>query len=142
MKTPYLLCFAVGFIYSPISLAQSNSIYKTINDITKEECIQTCQDEAATQCRGMMFKTTGASTLGTCQLDNGQGANSLFQVSPPDKIDLQIALKDLNDYRRSHGLRPVELNSNLSKASQIHATDMAKTGRLSHTGSDLSLIHI
>jgi uncharacterized protein YkwD len=41
-----------------------------------------------------------------------------------------------NQVRTQHGLEPLHLNCQLYEASQNHTADMAKTGNLSHTGSD------
>ncbi len=46
----------------------------------------------------------------------------------------------INRERTSRGLVPFALNSDLSLAAQAHASDMARTGNLSHTGSDGSTV--
>jgi uncharacterized protein YkwD len=45
-------------------------------------------------------------------------------------------LQRLNVLRAQNGLSPVALNSALTTAAQRHSADMAKTGDISHTGSD------
>jgi uncharacterized protein YkwD len=45
-------------------------------------------------------------------------------------------LQRLNTLRAQNGLQPVALNSALTAAAQRHSQDMAKTGNISHTGSD------
>ncbi len=49
-------------------------------------------------------------------------------------IDTSGALKLVNDYRRSNGLRPLTLHNSLAIAAAALAADMAKNNRLSHTG--------
>jgi uncharacterized protein YkwD len=44
------------------------------------------------------------------------------------------ALRLVNDYRKSKGLNPLTLDSNLTAAATALATEMAKHDRLSHTG--------
>jgi uncharacterized protein YkwD len=45
-------------------------------------------------------------------------------------------LQRLNNLRAQNKLQPVSLNSALTAAAQRHSQDMAKTGNISHTGSD------
>jgi uncharacterized protein YkwD len=45
-------------------------------------------------------------------------------------------LRRLNALRNQNGLQPVSLNTALTAAAQRHSQDMAKTGNVSHTGSD------
>ncbi len=42
----------------------------------------------------------------------------------------------INTYRRSKGLRPLKLNSELTSAAKEHSKDLAKWDRISHFGSD------
>lgn len=52
------------------------------------------------------------------------------------KLDA-IAARDLiNAYRREKGLKPVALNSRLTKAAMAHSRDLARFDRISHHGSD------
>ncbi len=51
-------------------------------------------------------------------------------------IDASEALRLVNDYRQSKGLRPLTLDSHLSVAASALAADMAKHDRQSHTGPD------
>ena len=57
---------------------------------------------------------------------------SLSQVTlEPDK-----ARRMINGYRSTRGLGPLTLEKHLTRAARQHAQDLAKTDRVSHTGSD------
>ncbi len=101
-----------------------------------EECSQLCEADKGT-CRGAQSEQPDITKpLIICRLNNGFGANPLFPSVPPTPLDVNIAVADLNTYRRANGLKPVSLNAKLSKASQVHAEDLAKHGIISHTGTD------
>ena len=51
-------------------------------------------------------------------------------------LDVEQARLLINAYRKQHGLKPVELNSQLTSAAKDHARDLAKWDRISHYGSD------
>ncbi|MEZ5842987.1 MAG: CAP domain-containing protein [Hyphomicrobiaceae bacterium] len=51
-------------------------------------------------------------------------------------LDAVAARDMINAYRRQHGLKPVTLNADLTKAAKAHARDLAKWDRISHYGSD------
>ncbi|MDX2156392.1 MAG: CAP domain-containing protein [Hyphomicrobiaceae bacterium] len=59
--------------------------------------------------------------------DRNYGATSL---NPEQARDL------VNAYRKQHGLRPVQLNAQLTEAAKGHSRDLAKWDRISHFGSD------
>lgn len=46
----------------------------------------------------------------------------------------------INRERTTRGITPLALNADLSAAAQAHASDIARTGKLSHTGSDGSTV--
>ena len=52
------------------------------------------------------------------------------------KLDADQARMMINDYRKKNGLRPLELNPQLTTAAKDHARDLAKWDRISHYGSD------
>ena len=52
------------------------------------------------------------------------------------KLDAAQARLLINAYRKQNGLRPLELNPQLTTAAKDHATDLAKWDRISHYGSD------
>jgi uncharacterized protein YkwD len=52
------------------------------------------------------------------------------------KLDVDQARLLINAYRKQNGLKPVELNTQLTSAAKDHARDLAKWDRISHYGSD------
>ena len=42
----------------------------------------------------------------------------------------------INGYRATRDLPPLKLEKHLTRAAQLHAQDLAKSDRISHTGSD------
>lgn len=51
-------------------------------------------------------------------------------------LNPQLARDMINGYRKSKGLRPLQLNATLTKAAKMHSRDLAKWDRISHYGSD------
>ena len=51
-------------------------------------------------------------------------------------LDAEIARSLINDYRKSKGLKPLKLNTELTEAAKAHSRDLAKWDRISHYGSD------
>lgn len=100
-----------------------------------EACTALC--EADSICRGtviMQADITKPDML--CRLNNGFGTNPEFPRVPPEPINFDIALSDLNAYRASYGLTALRYNQKLNRASEIHARDLADAGIISHTGTD------
>ena len=52
------------------------------------------------------------------------------------QLDADLALKLINDYRATNGLKPLRLDPKLTVAAKAHSRDLAKTDRISHYGSD------
>ena len=52
------------------------------------------------------------------------------------QLDPSVALKLLNEYRASKGLKPLRLDPRLVQAAKMLSRDLAKTDRISHYGSD------
>ena len=52
------------------------------------------------------------------------------------RLNQHTALKMINSYRISKGLRPLKLNKRLSRAAKAHSKDLARHDRISHYGSD------
>lgn len=48
----------------------------------------------------------------------------------------EVARDQINAYRKSHGLKPLQLNAVLTDAAKAHSRDLAKWDRISHFGSD------
>ena len=51
-------------------------------------------------------------------------------------LNPEVARDIINGYRKQHGLKPLQLNANLSNAAKAHSRDLAKWDRISHFGSD------
>jgi uncharacterized protein YkwD len=56
--------------------------------------------------------------------------------STPVTDAVSVLLQRLNDLRHQNKMNGVTLNAQLATAAQQHSQDMAKTGNISHTGSD------
>lgn len=52
------------------------------------------------------------------------------------QLNPELARDLINGYRKSHGLKPVQLNAALTLAAKGHSRDLAKWDRISHFGSD------
>ncbi len=52
------------------------------------------------------------------------------------QLDADLALKLINDYRATNGLKALRLDPKLTAAAKMHSRDLAKTDRISHYGSD------
>ena len=51
-------------------------------------------------------------------------------------LEPETARRMINSYRQKNGLPPLTMNKRLTLAARRHARDLAKGGRISHTGSD------
>jgi uncharacterized protein YkwD len=51
-------------------------------------------------------------------------------------LDAETARKLINKYRKGKGLKPLNLNAELTAAAKSHSRDLAKWDRISHYGSD------
>jgi hypothetical protein len=56
--------------------------------------------------------------------------------TPRPAFDPHTLQQMINDYRRSHGLGPVEIHPRLTAAAQEHSEDLARHDTISHQGSD------
>jgi|TARA_R110002020_G_scaffold455142_1_gene671172 uncharacterized protein YkwD len=102
---------------------------------TPEECSALCK--ADKKCRGAVtYQPDVSKPEAQCRLNDGFGSNPVFPSIPPEPLDVDVAVADLNAYRAENGLGPVKLNNKLSLASKVHAKDLAKAGIISHTGTD------
>ena len=134
-----IIVFAIPHLgmnaYANDTPSTNTGVYHTETVSSFDECRALCQ--ADTQCRGMQAHQADTRyPVMTCELNNGFGKKSPFPNTPPEPLNLSIALADFNSYRRSKGLKPVSLNAKLNAASQVHAQDLAVHGNISHTGSD------
>ena len=71
-----------------------------------------------------------------CRLNDGLAKNTPFPSRPPESLNLDQAVADLNTYRAAHDLAPIKLDTRLIQASKRHSDDLAQNGGASHTGSD------
>lgn len=136
-----LLAPIFGFLSSASFAANAgmfkpdDGTYKTTPVTSPAECSALCK--ADTTCRGAVtYQPDVTKSEMQCRLNNGFGDNAVFPVVPPEPFDINLATAELNQYRYENGLDPVTLNDKLISASLVHAEDLAKQGRASHTGSD------
>jgi hypothetical protein len=57
-------------------------------------------------------------------------------IFAPPEFDPAAVQKLINDYRRSRGLKPIQLNARLTAAAFAHSRDLARHDTISHRGSD------
>ena len=109
--------------------------YKSVPIDAPEQCSALCK--ADPKCRGAVtYQPDVTKSAAICRLNDGFGSNPVFPQVPPEDLNLEIALSDLNRYRAQYGLKPVRLDSRLIEASRIHAHDLSRAGIISHTGTD------
>jgi len=109
--------------------------YKTKNADTLDECRELCWGDS--KCRGVYtLQPDITQEIYLCYLNDGMEAGSPFEVMPPEPLDMELAVVELNSYRVQFGLEPVALDPMLVLSSQVHAEDMARHGIVSHTGTD------
>jgi uncharacterized protein YkwD len=73
---------------------------------------------------GLSFSDGGKTDV------NAPGDDKLFALDPATAQQL------INAYRTQNGLKPLRLNPKLSDAALKHSTDLSKSDRISHYGSD------
>jgi uncharacterized protein YkwD len=59
-----------------------------------------------------------------------------YAEQPVQPLNAQAAVAEINAYRKANGVRPVVLDARLSRSAALHSFDLAKRGRVSHSGSD------
>lgn len=115
---------------------QDDGTYSVIDVTSSEECESLCKADSAT-CRGtVIYQADITRPEMQCRLNNGFGANPVFPRIPPETVDFEKALEDLNQYRESYGLNALIYDERLNLASEVHAKDLAQAGIISHTGTD------
>ncbi len=135
------LIFFLSHLVSQQAHAQSrpfpdDGTYKEVVVKDFEACTALCEAEGEV-CRGTQSEQPDTTQpLIYCRLNNGQGAHPLFPSIPPKDLNLDVALSDLNTYRRQNGLNDLYLSEKLNEASLVHAQDLADHDTISHTGSD------
>ena len=135
------LLTSAAFGADKLTISDDDGTYKTIAVTSAEECHALCEAEAGV-CRGSTLLTEMTIQNGTqsvsmqCRLNDGLSPSSPFEITPPTPLDLNVAVAELNAYRAAYGLGLVSLNDKLTKASEVHARDLAKHGMAAHEGSD------
>lgn len=88
----------------------------------------------------VMVKTMHkAEPVKTARLDLKAAAPKAPKVVPTGsapRIDIIAARDMVNKYRKSKGLKPIELHPQLSKAAAKHSQDLARLDKITHFGSD------
>ena len=126
---------AAADLQAGMSFQPDPGTYKTAYVNSAEECSAICESD--NKCRGMQaYQPDITKPAMTCFLNDGLSPGSSFTIQPPEPLDLNIAVADLNAYRSRHGLNPVKLDARLTAASEVHAEDLATHGIASHTGTD------
>lgn len=109
--------------------------YKTVTLNTLDGCREMCFSEKG--CKGVYTLQPDITIEHyVCYLNDGLSTGSPFEILPPVPLDIELAVFDLNQYRKKHDLSPVTLDLKLISASEVHAKDMAENGFVSHTGSN------
>lgn len=109
--------------------------YDSKTTTSVDDCSEICMADG--RCKGYTIipPSRGENTF-MCYVYDGQEQGSIFEFPPPEPLNLDAALSDLNTYRRDNGLQPVTLNRQLIGSSQKHAFDMASNGMVDHVGTD------
>ncbi len=121
----------------PIGAFDDNDGTYAVQTVTSlEACEALCKADSQT-CRGtVIYQPDVTKADMQCRLNNGFGDKPVFPRVPPEDLDFQRALSDLNAYRVSKGLPALQYDERLNRASEVHARDLATAGIISHTGTD------
>lgn len=115
---------------------RDDGTYSIVNVTSSEDCEALCKADEKI-CRGtVIYQPDVTRPEMQCRLNNGFGTNPVFPRIPPEEVDFERALDDLNNYRQAHGLGTLVYDERLSLASEVHAKDLAQAGIISHTGTD------
>lgn len=89
--------------------------------------------------------SSGSSGHRVASLQDSAPSNSFERPSPGalsgrdysgTRLDAEAARAMVNAYRKKHGLKPLQLSPELTKAAKAHSRDLARWDRISHYGSD------
>lgn len=109
--------------------------YKSMSTTSIDECGVICQNDG--RCKGYtVLIPDPQDDLHLCYFFDGQSDASFVNFPPPEPLNLQTTLSDLNAYRASNGLGPVTLNESLILSSRRHAEDMAGNDMVEHVGTN------
>ena len=118
------------------SFDSDDGTYAVKSVTSLEACEALCKADSDI-CRGtVIYQPDVTKPDMQCRLNNGFGAKPVFPRVPPENLDFDQALADLNAYRQSKGLPTLTYNERLNRASEVHARDLAAAGIISHTGTD------
>jgi len=131
------IIIATGLAFANIGQFDEDDGTYAIHNVTSvAQCEALCKADYQI-CRGsVVYQADITKPDMQCRLNNGFGVNSVFPNIPPKELDFEKALNDLNAYRQSKGLIALRYNEKLNRASEVHATDLAQAGIISHTGTD------
>jgi len=133
-KLPYF--FTLALLASGHALA-NDGIYHKETTKTVEACAKLCNEDTDNICRGYSFyQPDDRYSKGQCQLNNGIGSASDFEVKQPEPIDIKTVLLDMNQYRAEYNLPPLVWNDQLTAAADVHSKDLAAHGIIQHEGTD------
>ncbi len=96
--------------------------------------------------RGTASKSDAAPAAGQKLAKLDQAPTGAFDKAPAGaladrdysstKLSAEMARDLINQYRKQSGLKPLQLNAELTTAAKNHSRDLAKWDRISHFGSD------
>ena len=127
---------AVPALATSLLIQEDDGTYRTEIVTSTEACKKLCAADSQKWRGSIILQMDVTKPEMICRLNDGKGSNAAFPSTPPEPLNINIAVSDLNSYRASHGLGPVRLNVKLNAASQVHAEDMARIGDATHYGSD------
>ena len=88
--------------------------YKTVIVPTADACTELCYADPKI-CRGSVaMQADITKPIIHCYLNDGLEQGSPFESTPPEPLDLNIALADFNNYRAENGLPYVKIDERLN----------------------------
>lgn len=138
------LFVTAGFAFAAPDIGQKSigafdaddGTYAVETVLSLEACQALCKADSQT-CRGtVIYQPDVTKPEMQCRLNNGFGDKPAFPRTPPETLDFDKALADLNAYRISKDLPALTYDERLNRASKVHARDLASAGIISHTGTD------
>ena len=124
--------------------AQPNTTAAVVANLTYGQRLTALAPKTAPDAGGVAWQNvrTEANQSGWAAADYLSATSPVTTTTPVTPTGAPVItmasdlLQRLNALRIQNGLQPVSLNSALTAAAQRHSQDMAKTGNISHTGSD------
>jgi len=147
--TPATTTASVGTVYviatNGLNLrAQPNTTAAVVAALTYGQRLTALAPKTTPDAGGVAWQNvrTEANQTGWAAADYLSATPPVTSTSPVTPTGASVSgtanelLRRLNDLRNQNGLQTVSLNTALTVAAQRHSQDMAKTGNVSHTGSD------